>query len=148
VRRNQSEKKDKKLDDARLLRWWKAWHREERDAVLGGPYAVTLAELFKTFANIECVKPAQLVEFISAIDWSAIDYETRLIVLREVSVAITRYREKRGLEPFDDPLPGASPNAFQVIRGIITELPASSRARPTRRGPIPGQIISDGVKDE
>jgi hypothetical protein len=122
-----SEKEQKKLaDDARLLRWWKAWHREQREAVLAGPHARTLAELFRAFANIEHVKPAQLIAFIGSINWSEIDFETRLITLHEVNAAITRYREKCGLDPISDPLPGAPPNALQVIRKIITEFSASS----------------------
>ena len=148
MKRRSTAQEKKLVDDERLLRWWKAWHREEREAVLAGPHAVTLAELFRAFANIECVKPAQLIGFISAIDWGSIDRETRSIVLHEVSVAITRHREKRGLEPFDDPLPDASPNAFQVIRKILNQFPASTQEGPTHQGPILEQIMSDGVKDE
>jgi hypothetical protein len=129
MKRRRSEKEQKKLtDDARLLRWWSAWHREQRDTVLAGPHARTLAELFRMFANIECVKPAQLVGFIGAIDWSAIDYQTRLTVLHEVNAAISRYREKCGLQFADDPLPGAPPNAFQIIREIVTTTNAKSQA--------------------
>src|SRR5262249_14705322 len=139
TRRTAAQAEKEIRDSARLLRAWKKFHREERDAVLAGPYAVTLAELFRMFANLKHVQPAQLIGFIGAIDWSAIDYQTRLTVLHEVNSAITKFREKRGLEPIDDPLPGAAPNAFQAIRKILTtEFPASSQARPTRRGPYPG----------
>lgn len=120
MQRNSKEQNKKLADDARLLRWWKAWHRDERDSVLAGPHARTLTELFRAFANIECVKPAQLIGFVGAIDWGSIDYQTRLTVLHEVNAAITRYREKCGLDPIDDLLPGAPPNAFQIIRMIIT----------------------------
>jgi len=45
VKRRQSEKDKKLTDDARLMRWWKAWHREQRDEALAKhPY---LAELFR-----------------------------------------------------------------------------------------------------
>jgi hypothetical protein len=115
---------EKKLaDDARLLRAWKAFHREERDAVLAGPHAVTLAELFRMFANLEHVQPAQLIGFVAAINWGAIDYQTRLIVLHEANVAIARWREKRGLEPIDDPLPHQPDNVFRVLKGILTSSP-------------------------
>jgi len=96
MKRRRTAQEKKLQDDARLLRWWKTWHREQRDPVLAGPHARTLAELFRMFANIECVKPAQLVGFISAIDRAAIDYQTRLTVLREVNSAITKIpREAR-----------------------------------------------------
>jgi hypothetical protein len=113
-------------DKTRLLRAWKKFHREERDAVLAGPYARTLAELFRMFANLKHVTPAQLVGFIGAIDWAAIDYQTRLTVLHEVNAAITKFRERQNLPPIDDPLPGAPLNAFQVIRAIVTKFPAAA----------------------
>jgi hypothetical protein len=132
MKRRRCEKEQKKLDDdARPLRWWKAWHREERNAVLSGPHARTLAELFRMFANIDCVKPAQLIGLVAAIDWNAIDYQTRLTVLHEVNSAITKFRESQKLDPISDPLPGAPPNAFQAIRGIINQFPA--RESPPER---------------
>jgi hypothetical protein len=72
------------------------------------------------FSTIEHVKPAQLIGFIGAIDWGSIDYQTRLTVLHEVNEAITKFRESQKLAPIDDSLPGVPPNAFQIIRGIIT----------------------------
>jgi hypothetical protein len=106
-------------DKTRLLRWWKKFHREERDAVLAGPHARTLAELFRMFANLKHVTPAQLVGFIGAIDWSAIDYQTRLTVLHELNSAITRYRERSGLEPINDSLPGQPESPFRAIKAIL-----------------------------
>jgi len=120
MKRRKSEKDKKLANDARLLRWWRAWHREERDAVLSGPHARTLAELFRAFSAIDCIQPSQLVGFIGAIDWSAIDYQTRLVVLHELNRSITKLRESQKLDPIDDPVDDdAPPNAFQVIRGIL-----------------------------
>ena len=124
MKRQRTAQEKKLADDARLMRAWRAFHREEREAALAGPYAVTLAELFRMFANLVHVQPAQLVGFIGAIDWAAIDYQTRLVVLHEINNAITVYREKRGLEPISDPLQGAPFNAFQRIRAIM--FPASA----------------------
>jgi hypothetical protein len=135
MRRNSKQEREReRAGDAKMFRAWKKYHREERDAVLSGPHARTLAELFRAFTNIECVKPAQLIGFISAIDWSAIDFETRLTTLHEVNAAIVKHREKRGLPPIDDPLPDAPPNAFQVIRKIITEFPATDRGESHTEG--------------
>jgi hypothetical protein len=131
MKHRKSEKEQKKLaDDARLLRWWRAWHREQREAVLAGPHARTLAELFRMFSTIEHVSPAQLVGFVSAIDWSAIDYQTRLTVLSELNSAITKFREKRGLKPIDDPLPGQPDNAFRIIKNLLNSFP-QPREEPT-----------------
>jgi hypothetical protein len=118
--RHLSDKTQKKLaDDARLLRAWKKFHREEREAVLAGPHATTLGELFRMFANIECVRPAQLVGFIGAINWSAIPYDARLVVLHELNSAVTAYRTKRDLEPIDDGLPGEPDTPFRTIKAIL-----------------------------
>jgi len=112
--------KEKELrDNARLLRAWKKFHHEEREAALAGPYAVTLAELFRMFANLVHVQPAQLIGFIGAIDWAAIDFQTRLTVLHELNTAITKFREKRGLEPIDDPLPRQPDSPFRIIKAIL-----------------------------
>jgi hypothetical protein len=65
--------KDKKLaDDARLMRWWRAWHREQREAVLARPHSATLSELFRMFANLPHVQPSQLIGYMRAINWSEV----------------------------------------------------------------------------
>ena len=61
-RRNTAQEK-KLADNERLLRWWKKFHREEREAVLAGPHSVVLGELFRMFKNLQHVRPAQLLGF-------------------------------------------------------------------------------------
>jgi len=51
--KRQSQKDKELADNARLLRARKKFHREEREAVLAGPHSVTLAELFRMFANLK-----------------------------------------------------------------------------------------------
>ena len=54
MRRNSKSERERELaNQARLTRAWKKFHREEREAVLAGPYARTLAELFRMFANLK-----------------------------------------------------------------------------------------------
>jgi hypothetical protein len=118
-RNSKQERERERAGDAKMFRAWKKFHREERDAVLVGPYAVTLAELFRMFANLKHVQPAHLIEFISAIDWAAIDYQTRLTVLHELNTTITKFREKRGLEPIDDALPGDPDTPFRTIKAML-----------------------------
>jgi hypothetical protein len=133
MRRSQSEK-DKLADNERLLRWWKAWHCEQRDAVLSGPHGAALVELFRMFKNLQHVQPAQLIGFARSIDWAVIDADTKLIVLHEFNAAITKFREKRGLEPIDDTVADEPP--FRTLKAILFP---SSRA-PT--GAQPGTSIS------
>jgi hypothetical protein len=88
-------KNDKKLaDDARLLRWWKAWHREQREAVLAGPHGVALSELFRMFENLRHAQPSQLSGFARSINWSTIDYDTKLVVVHELNTAIAAFRKR------------------------------------------------------
>jgi hypothetical protein len=143
MRHRKSEKEQKKLaDDARLLRAWRKFHAEEKDAVLSGPHARTLVELFRMFSAIESVKPAQLVEFIGAIDWSTIDYQTRLTVLHELNTTIAEFREKQGLDPISDPLPGEPNNAYRIIKNLFNSFP-----QPRER-PMPGRSRVAGFEVE
>ena len=106
-------------DSARLLRWWKAWHREQRELVLAGPHGAVLSELFRMFKNLKHVQPSQLIGYVQSIDWSAIDYATKLTVIHEINNAITKFREKRGLDPIDDSLPGQPESPFRAIKAIL-----------------------------
>ena len=129
MRRNSKSERERELaNQARLTRAWKKFHREEREAVLAGPYARTLAELFRMFANLKHVQPAQLIGFISAIDWAAIDYPTRLVVLHEINNAITAFREKCGLEPIDDTVEDEPP--FRTLKAILFPARAPTGAKP------------------
>jgi hypothetical protein len=136
MKRRRTAQEKKLADDARLLRAWRAFHAEEKTAVLAGPYSATLVELFRMFSNIECVQPAQLVGFIGAIDWSGIDRQTRCVVLHELNNAIVRHRTSRGLAAIDDPLFDQPDNVFRIVKKLF-EFPASPQERPARRGPYP-----------
>jgi len=113
-------KQEKELaDNARLLRAWKKFHREEREAVLAGPHGAVLSELFRMFANIQHVAPAQLVGFVQSINWADVDYAVRLTVLHEINNAITECRVERDMEPVDDSLLGESESPFRLIKIIL-----------------------------
>jgi hypothetical protein len=66
------------------------------------------------------------------------DYQTRLTVLHELNTAITKVREKRGLEPIDDNLPGDPDTPFRAIKTIVLTASLPVRA-PT--GAQPGSSI-------
>jgi hypothetical protein len=135
---NRSKKEKELAENARLLRAWKKFHRDELEAVLAGPYGTTLAELFRMFENMKHVRSSQLIGYMRAIEWSQVDYPTRLTVLHEVNAAITKLREQQGLPPMDDALPGEPLRAYQVIRNIMNQFPAPLQERPMRRGSYPG----------
>jgi hypothetical protein len=137
-RRRRTDEEKKLADAAKLLRSWKKFHAEEKAAALAGPHGAALAELFRMADNLNCVHPTQLVGFVRAVDWAPIPYDMRVAVLHELNAAITKFRERRGLAPIDDNLPGEPDNAFRVIRQIVEvppsrSLPRDSRCRTERR---------------
>jgi len=109
-RRSTAEEKEL-ADRARLLRWWKAWHREQRDLVLAGEHGAALGELLRMFENVQHIQPSQ------------------------ANSAITKFREARGEEPIDDALPDEPLRVFQVIRGIVMN------QFPTSAGESPPELI-------
>ena len=128
MKRRSTAQEKKLADDARLLRWWKAWHREQREAVLAGPHGAVLGELLRMVKNLQHVQPAQLIGFARSIDWIAIDYDTKLTVLHEINSSITKFREKRGLEPIDDTVEDEPP--FRTLKAILFPSRAPTGAKP------------------
>jgi hypothetical protein len=124
---------EKLADDARLLRAWKKWHAEERAAVLAGPHGSVLAELFRMFENLKHVQPAQLIGFAHTIDGTAINYDTRFVLVYELSTAITTIHEKHGLPPIDDGLPGEPDTPSPRDPRDRADPFPSPRGRPPRR---------------
>lgn len=113
-----SEARDKKLvDDARLLRAWKQWHREQLEQTLKGVHRDVLEQLMKQLNDLRSAR--ELVAFIEAQDWTAVDANTRLIALHEINIAITKLRVRAEQDPIDDALPDQPLRAFQLIRNII-----------------------------
>jgi len=127
--KRQSQKDKELADNARLLRASRAWHREQKEQVLAGPYGAVLNELFRMLKNLSCVQPTQLIGMTRAINWSEIDYPTRLTVIHEINREICKLREQRGLDPISDPLPGARDNVFRIIRTIINATPPREKIR-------------------
>ena len=84
------------------------------------------------FENLKHVQPAQLIGFVRSINWAAIDYGTKLVVVHEVNVAITAFRVKHGLSEFDENLPDEPDTPFRTIRAIV--LTPSPRDEGAHRG--------------
>jgi hypothetical protein len=132
-----SEKDQKLTDDAHLLRDWRRWHREQLEEALAGVYGDVIRRLM---AQLEDLRSARaLVDFIAAQDWAAVDANTRLIALHEINEAITKARELTNpKEPINDPLPGEPPNAFRMIREIVTKVSPPSRGDQPQPGGLSG----------
>jgi hypothetical protein len=114
-------------DSSHLLRAWRQWHREELEQALTGPHRALLEPLVALLPKL--TTPAPLLTFLQAQDWNRVDADTRCVVLHEIQTAIIRIRERQGLEPFNDPLPGEQENVFRIIRALLFPAPL---------GPPPG----------
>jgi hypothetical protein len=124
MKQHEREQERKCAKQAHLLLARKKFHREERKAVLAGLLGTMPAEPSRMFKNLKHVRPAQPIGFMWSIDWSAIEYATRLVVVRELNDAIWTFREQRGFEPIDEPLPGQPESSFRTIRAIVIANPA------------------------
>jgi hypothetical protein len=93
-----------------------------------------MSELFRMFNNLKHVQPTQLIGFIQAIDWAMVDFASRLVVVHELNNAIMTFREKRGLEPINDNLPGEPDTPFRTIKVIVLTPSPHARA-PTGAQP-------------
>jgi len=118
--RQLSPNQQKKLaDDARLLRAWKKFHHAELEQALAGPHGPMIERLIFILKALTPKSAPLLLAYIRGVDWSAVDCPTRLVVLHETNTAIAKLREKSGLAPFDDGVPGERDNAFRIIRSIV-----------------------------
>jgi hypothetical protein len=114
--------KDEKLAETRkLTRAYLAWHREQLEEALIGVHGDVLVQLMIQLKNLR--EARGLLNFIEAQDWASIDAETRLIALHEINVAIARLRERNGMAPIDDPLPGQPENLFRRIKQTLFAAP-------------------------
>jgi hypothetical protein len=129
-----SRDQQKKLnDDVRLLRAWKAYHREQLDDALVGANGAVVAELMALLDRLELNSAAALLDAVQRTAWNKISYETRLTVLHQINQAIARLRERNGLRAIDDPLPGQPENVFRRIRATLFPSSPANAGSSTRR---------------
>jgi hypothetical protein len=109
-------------DNVRLLGAWRKWHAEQLEEALASMHGAVLARLMEELKDLRSVR--ELVDFIAAQDWSAVDANTRFTALHEINNAITKLRQHENLTSIDDPLPGHSENAFRIIKRIFESFPS------------------------
>jgi hypothetical protein len=69
-----NEQQQKLADDARLLRAWRKWHREELETALAGPHGAMIERLMFILNNLARKSAPLLIAYIRGIDWTTIDY--------------------------------------------------------------------------
>ena len=139
MQRRKSKAHDKELTERnQLQRAWRQWHREDLERTLDGPHGSLMAGLMARLKHL--TSPRDLLAFVEARNWSAVDYETRLVCLHEVNQTITRHRIRCGLAPFDDLQP--RPNVFQRCRAIL--FPVTDGGQPE---PMPAETTHHQSED-
>jgi len=89
--------------------------------LLDGPHGEHFARLIKFLDQMDITTAPELIEAVRNSVWlSDTDQATKNEALWLIDSAIMRLRIKEGLSPFDDPLMGEEPNAFLIIRKLLT----------------------------
>jgi hypothetical protein len=119
ARMRAAEKRAAKTDDREnLARLYACWRRERVETLIAG-HGEAVLRLLAFLDSMTIDHAAELIAVIEQGPWRSVDADTRFQVLVLVDAAIVRLREKYGLTPFDDPLVGEPPNAFQIIKGLL-----------------------------
>ena len=104
----------------KLFSIWRKGRRAERKALLVGPHREPARELLRFLKRMTLADGAALVGLIKRGPWQQVDADTRFEILMLVDDHIIRLRERHGLPTFDDPVLDAPPNAFLIIRGLLS----------------------------
>jgi hypothetical protein len=124
ARRRAAEKRvaAKALDERDTqVKVWCAWRCERRDALLAGPHGADAQALLNFIWTMTLASAAALVDAVGRGPWHQADSDTRFEVLSIVDAAIIALRERQGLPPFDDALPGEASNAFLLVREALSQ---------------------------
>jgi hypothetical protein len=106
---------------SKTFRRWRAWHREQLDSALRGPWHAELRELLDF--RLTSGNGKALVDLVKRQGWHGAGSQMKYLVLRELDQKIIRLREDSGLDPFSDPLPWSDEpdNVFRTIKQFLLE---------------------------
>jgi hypothetical protein len=101
------------------MRAWRRWHREQLEEVLAGPHGAMVERLMFILRELTLKSAPLFLAYIKGVDWSAVDANTRFVCLHEIDHTVIRMRERHGMAPFDDPLPGQRENVTRQIKAHL-----------------------------
>jgi len=131
VESKEPNKDEKFIQNERLLRAWKAWHAEQLAIALNGAQGAAVAELMVVLDQLKLSSSAALFACLRRTNWTEVNPDVRFTVLHQINQTIARLRERNGLPPIDDPLPGQPDNVFRRVKAWL--FPPS----PTKVGSFP-----------
>lgn len=114
---------DKEKDDAFQtwqLKQWRAWRKAKREALLAGPHGKDIRGLVAFMKTMTLSSAPALIRLVEEAAWArSLSKDERADLLSLMSGGITRLRERNGLTPFDDALPGQPESAFHQIQKVL-----------------------------
>jgi hypothetical protein len=110
-------KKDK--EKKALSKAYQRLQQEKLDEALAGPWGYDLYELRYFLACMSPDDAEQLIECVSESKLIKAPEDIRYIALRLIDEAICALRDRAGLTPVEDSLPGEEPTAFEIIKGVL-----------------------------
>lgn len=114
-----AQEKEQRRQQLQAKRWRHERRRRLREAVQKAEHP-GWRELSRILRQLTLGHPEALVDYVQKANWLLeADRDTRYLVLSIIGTAIVRLRERNGLEPFDDALPGEDPTVFAVVRDLI-----------------------------
>jgi hypothetical protein len=113
------------------FRQWRRWRRERVEELLAGLHGEAARDLLIMLRNMPSA--SALLNAVAAGSWRDADPDTRYEILALCDAAIIRHRERKGLAPIDDALPGQPDNVFLKLRELLFPLDSGAtrgEARP------------------
>jgi hypothetical protein len=108
-------------EQQRLSAYYCARRRQELDDALAGDDGAKLQALIAQLDTLTLETIPQLAAFVRAEGWHTAATTTLFVARRLAGESIMKLREKNGLEPFDDPLPGDPATPEQDLRNAFAD---------------------------
>jgi hypothetical protein len=115
-------------EQRKLSAYYRTLRRQELDDALADDDGGKLKTLIEKLDTLTLATIPELAAFVRANGWHSAAATTLFLARRLASESIVRLREKNGLEPFDDPLPGEPEPATpeQDLRAAFADTPERS----------------------
>jgi hypothetical protein len=127
-----------RADQAKLLRAWTQWHREQLDEVRAGEHGAVVNMVMTMITQMNMDSDAGLVACIQKTGWHVVDAHTRFVLLHEINQAIVRLREGAGLAGLDDPIAPAMNVFLTVKQTMFPNSPVKAGSEFRGHGYVPG----------